>query len=370
MRRLSLITLILIVSLLPNSYADFRIGGASITEKTFDIKETVSLGGNDRGPALGVLKDGTVLLGGGVKGGTIYSYSIQEERLRTLGNLISSTERIRDSRFAITDIAVLSETKNRAVLLVSYPRLSKERCVEVVVHRVEFNRNKYKLAKKEQWFKSEPCVPISAVQHAAGRIEIINNKSAYLTIGDLGYTEIDDRSKRGDLGSLFKITKQRAVKISQGHRNQQGIVLFNGKTLITSEHGPRGGDEINIIEAGIDYGWPFVTYGAPYSQGDYVVPKSTGAHGGYREPIKYWTPSIAPTELVQLPNKKFGSYSSGLAMGTLRQESLVFMKFEGNRITDLLEIYLGRRIRDLDVLPDARLIATTDNGELLVLESD
>lgn len=370
MRRIFFITLLFLLGLLPSTHADFRIGGVSITQQSFGIEETISLGGNDRGPALGVLKDGTLLLGGGAKGGTIYSYSISEERLKTIGNLISAKERISDSRFAITDIAVLSETRNRAKLLISYPRLTPKRCVEVVVYRVDLDRATSRLSKKERWFRSKPCVPISAVQHAAGRLEIIDSKSAYLTIGDLGYTEIDNRAKRGDLGSLFRITDKSVTRISQGHRNQQGIVLYDGKTLITSEHGPRGGDEINIIEPGIDYGWPFVTYGAPYSQGDYVVPKSTGTHNDYREPIKYWTPSIAPTELVQLPSNKFGTYASALAMGTLRQESLFFMKFEGGKIIDSVEIDLGKRIRDLDVLPDARLVATTDNGELLLFKSD
>lgn len=370
MRRTLLVALALLLSLLPSAHADFRIGGASITQQSFDVRETISLGGNDRGPAVAVLRDGTILLGGGENGGTIYSYSLNSRELLDLGNLISAKERIFDSRFAITDIAVLSETKNRAKLLVSYPRLTPKRCVEVVVHRVILDRQKNSVSKRESWFRSKPCVPISAVQHAAGRMEVIDGSSAYLTVGDLGYTEIDNRNKRGDLGSLFKITKARAIKISQGHRNQQGIVLLDGKNLLTSEHGPRGGDEINIIESGIDYGWPFVTYGAPYSQGDYVVPKSTGTHSGYREPIKHWTPSIAPTELVQLPGTAFGSYASGLAMGTLRQESLVFMKFVGRRIVETVEINLGKRIRDLDVLPDARLIATTDSGELIIFESD
>jgi glucose/arabinose dehydrogenase len=139
--------------------------------------------------------------------------------------------------------------------------------------------------------------------------------------------------------------------------------------LLVSEHGPRGGDEINIIENGIDYGWPFVTYGAPYSQGDYVIPAKPGTHTGFREPIKQWTPSIAPTELVQLPRDLFGKYGGGLVMGTLREASLVFMRFDNGKILETQISRVGARIRDLDLMPDQRLIASTDDGRLLIFTS-
>jgi glucose/arabinose dehydrogenase len=200
-------------------------------------------------------------------------------------------------------------------------------------------------------------------------MEVINARSAYLTVGDLGFDDLPNRSKRGDLGSVFRISKSKVTRISQGHRNQQGIVLMANKDLLLSEHGPRGGDEINLVERGVDYGWPFVTYGAPYSQGDYVIPGETGTHAGFREPLKQWTPSIAPTELVQIPNGKFGKYSGGLAMGTLRQASLVFMRYENKKILDTEIVDVGARIRDLEVLPDQRLIASTDVGRLLIFSS-
>jgi glucose/arabinose dehydrogenase len=85
--------------------------------------------------------------------------------------------------------------------------------------------------------------------------------------------------------------------------------------------------------------------------------------------LKQWNPSIAPTELVQIPNGKFGKYSSGLAMGTLRQTSLVFMRYENRRILDTEIVDVGARIRDLEVLPDQRLIASTDDGLLMIFNS-
>jgi glucose/arabinose dehydrogenase len=241
-------------------------------------------------------------------------------------------------------------------------------CVEIAVDELAYNRTTQKVKFVANWFVSKPCVPISAVQHTAGRFAVIDKSSVYVTIGDLGYSEIDNRAKRGDLGSIFKLSAKSAVRISQGHRNPQGIVLFDKKTLLAAEHGPRGGDEINVIKAGNDYGWPFVSYGQPYGSGDYVRPGTTGSHAGYVEPIKYWVPSIAPTELVQLPLQGWGDWGRALVLGTLREEVLVFMKVSDTfEVGESVQVDMGDRIRDLELLSNGALLATTDAGKLITV---
>jgi hypothetical protein len=134
--------------------------------------------------------------------------------------------------------------------------------------------------------------------------------------------------------------------------------------------GPRGGDEINVIKEGGDYGWPFVSYGQPYGGGDYVRPTKTGTHTGYPEPIKYWVPSIAPTELVQLPTQGWASWGRALVLGTLAEEVLVFMKINDNfEITEEVRLNMNERIRDLEVLSNGSLIATTDSGKLITVSN-
>lgn len=367
-RLLPFLLFTLVANLSPAHAATINAGGTELAVTEHSVLGSRTLGGsNPRGPAMAVMSDGTVLLGGGPRGGFLYMWQEDNPTLRFLGSVMAAKERITDARFAITDIAILSETAKSAELLVSFPRLTPKRCVEVVVHRVSLNRISNKIAKREQWFGSNPCVPISAVQHASGRMEVIDATSAYLTIGDLGYPSINDRKKRGDLGSIFRISEAKVTKVSSGHRNAQGIALVNGKTLLASEHGPRGGDEINIITQGADYGWPFVTYGEPYGAGDYVRPTQTGTHEGYPKPIKYWVPSIAPTELVQLPATRFGDFNGGLAMGTLKEQVIVFMQLSGVRIATTELVPIDARIRDLEVMPDGRLIASTDDGRLLLI---
>jgi len=334
-----------------------------------DVKASTTSGGNMRGAGLAVLSNDELLLGGGKTGGEIFLYNLSNKKLTKLASLISANRRVNDSRFAINDIAVLSQSQSAANLLISYPRLGLQRdCVEVVVENVNYDRINQKIKRVKTWLVTKPCVPISAVQHTSGRFAVIDSKSAYVTIGDLGYTQISNRKKRGDLGSIFKVSSTSVSKISQGHRNAQGILLYNGKDLLAAEHGPRGGDELNLIKAGTDYGWPFVTYGQPYGSGDYVRPTKTGTHAGFVEPLKYWVPSIAPTELVQLPKSGWGDWSNQLVLGTLREQVLVFMAVDERfTVTNTVNVDIGERIRDLEVLGTGELVATTDSGALLVI---
>jgi glucose/arabinose dehydrogenase len=334
-----------------------------------DVKTSTTSGGSMRGAGLAVLSNDELLLGGGKTGGEIFLYNLSSKKLTKLASLISANRRVNDSRFAINDIAVLSQSQSAANLLISYPRLGLQRdCVEVVVENVNYDRINQKINRVKTWLVTKPCVPISAVQHTSGRFAVIDSKSAYVTIGDLGYTQISNRKKRGDLGSIFKVSSTSVSKFSQGHRNAQGILLYNGKDLLAAEHGPRGGDELNLIKAGSDYGWPFVTYGQPYGSGDYVRPTKTGTHAGFVEPLKYWVPSIAPTELVQLPKSGWGDWSNQLVLGTLREQVLVFMAIDERFVvTNTVNVDIGERIRDLEVLSTGELVATTDSGKLLVI---
>ncbi|MGA1433780.1 MAG: PQQ-dependent sugar dehydrogenase [Candidatus Nanopelagicaceae bacterium] len=333
-------------------------GELKLSIESQDIDET--LVESSRGAALAVLSDGSLLLGGGSAGNLLYRY--KDSSLQLIGELYSQSERIRDSRFGPTDIAVLKQDVKGVDVLISYPQLNgAKNCVRLVVFRYSLNLEKKSIIKRERWFQGKPCVPIGAVQHAAGRIEILSSKSAYLTTGDLGFRRINQVTARGYLGGVFKISKNKIVQISRGHRNPQGIIKV-GNNLYISEHGPRGGDELNLIEANKDYGWPFVTYGKPYTSGDYVIPAKTGTHVGYQEPIYQWSPSVAPTELVLLPkNSVWGDLSNYIVMGTLASQSLIFIELQSPSNVGKIHTYLvNERLRDLEVLPTGELVATTD----------
>ena len=364
-------TAVLVATIFPATSTAAELPEIKLSIQSIDTPTAQVQGSNgERGAAIARLADGRLLLGGGSTGFTLFLYDLTNQQQITIGRAAAASERINDSRFAITDISVLTQTAETAQLLISYPRFNSEgRCVTVVVYSYRANFGAQPSLKRgKMWFQSKPCVAISAVQHAAGRMELIDAKSAYLTIGDLGYPEIGDKTKRGTLGTVMKISAKKVTQISSGHRNAQGILLI-GKDLYTSEHGPRGGDELNLIQQGIDYGWPTVTYGERYSPGDYVSPTNPESHNGFRKPLTYWVPSVAPTELIQLPAASaWGQWSSSIVIGTLREESLIFIQMNNKRVVGQMQtVNVYERIRDLDVTKDGSIIATTDSGKLLVI---
>lgn len=329
--------------------------------------------GGARGPVMAALPDGRLLLGGGPNGRQLLLADPASGALRKVGTMIRANQRRDDARFAPTDIEVMSTTKSRTRLFVSYPEwVAKRRCVRLAVDRVDISLKRPRILRKAKVLRSKPCVPPRNIQHASGRLVRISNNRAYVTLGDLGYPGISSRSARGQLGSVLRIGRGvRPVRISQGHRNGQGLALDQRGQLWETEHGPRGGDELNLIVRGRDYGWPFVTLGQPYGSGDYVMPRRTGTHAGYTPPRTAWVPSVATSELVQVPASWRGwatAAGGDLLMGTLKDRSLWRIRVSAdNRVLQRERISVGHRIRDLEVRPDRTIAATTDDGKLLIL---
>jgi len=291
----------------------------------------------ERGAALAKLSDSEFLLGGGRNGSNLYLYDLNTKSEQLIGQVISPNQRINDSRFAITDIAVLASDSKSASILISYPIYNKtSKCVVVKLSAYEVAlTEKPTLSKQKDWFTSKPCVPVSAVQHAAGRLEVIDKATVYLTIGDLGFKKIGSKSARGDLGSVFKV----------------------------------GASKVEKIKKGIDYGWPSVTYGDRYSFFDYVKPNRPGTHEGFEKPLYYWVPSVAPTELIQLPPVlNWGNWSEQLVMGTLANQSLIFIQLlDKQKVGAVVSVDVEQRIRDLEVTSTGSILATTDSGQLLLI---
>jgi len=158
---------------------------------------------------------------------------------------------------------------------------------------------------------------------------------------------------------------------SLGHRNIQGAALHPATgELWASEHGPQGGDEVNLVRAGRNYGWPIVTYGRNYGLGTRIGEE--GPRAGFEQPLRHWVPtSVAPSGLVFVTSDRYPALKGSLLMGTLRGQALVRLTIDGERITAeerLLE-GLGKRIRDVRQGPDGWIYLLTDGsgGELLRL---
>ena len=155
---------------------------------------------------------------------------------------------------------------------------------------------------------------------------------------------------------------------SLGHRNPQGAALGPDGALWLVEHGPQGGDEVNRIVAGRNYGWPVITYGENYGGGP--IGEGITARAGLEQPLKHWTPSIAPSGMTWLRSSRYGQgWQNSLFVGSLKFRYLSRLVFDNGRFVreERLLPDINARIRDVREGPDGLIYLLTDdrNGRLL-----
>jgi glucose/arabinose dehydrogenase len=157
---------------------------------------------------------------------------------------------------------------------------------------------------------------------------------------------------------------------SYGHRNSQGATLGPDGRLWMHEHGPQGGDEINLPLPGRNYGWPKVSFGIHYDGSP--VDDGASAQSGLESPLHHWTPSIAPSGMAFLTSDRYGpAWKGNLFIGSLKFQYLDRIELQGGRVVAehrLLED-VGQRIRDVRQGPDGLLYVLTDSpsGKLIRL---
>jgi glucose/arabinose dehydrogenase len=159
---------------------------------------------------------------------------------------------------------------------------------------------------------------------------------------------------------------------SRGHRNVQGAVLHPATGLLwTIEHGAQGGDEVNRVQRGLNYGWPVITYGVDYSGAK--IGEGT-SKPGLEQPMHYWDPSIAPSGMLFYTGDVFPAWKGNILAGSLKFGLVSRLVLDGDRVVreERLLQDLGERIRDIRQGPDGKVYLLTDSaeGQVLRLEPD
>lgn len=268
------------------------------------------------------------------------------------------------------------------VIYISYLNETKENCINLEVLKGNFN---YEYIKFEPFFQPEECIsrdhPLFNSHAAGGKLEVIDNEHLGLTAGDFNIFGLsqNENSIYGKIYSL-NINNSKLNLISSGHRNPQGLhKVFNKNILIETEHGPRGGDEINLIyvDKYENYGWPLVSYGTHYSDQYYedygaVAPlNQTHEDFGFKEPLKHFPfVEVGPHGIsdVEEVNGKKDTFFVATLYGKKIYE--IRINFQNETIESFVTHYVGERIRDIEYNSETNkyFILMEDSPGLGILE--
>jgi glucose/arabinose dehydrogenase len=218
-------------------------------------------------------------------------------------------------------------------------------------------------------------------QHWGSRIVFDNKGHLFFGIGDRGNRDANPQDLNRDGGKIYRLNldgsipednpfadQEGALKAvySYGHRNPQGMTVHPETGEIwENEHGPKGGDEINIIQKGKNYGWPVITYGINYS-GTSITDKTSMP--GMEQPFYYWVPSIAPSGMAFSSSDVYGDWKGDLFIGSLKFEYLERLVIKKNKVVKREKILDGLgRVRNVKEGPDGYLYIAIEGKGILKL---
>ena len=220
-------------------------------------------------------------------------------------------------------------------------------------------------------YESAPCVPFDrsfAGHQVGGVLQRLDARTLLLTLGDHDHDGVhakdrvsqDESAAYGKTWSIDMETGA-AAPFTIGHRNPQGLYIDPDGNIWSSEHGPgKGGDELNLLVKGRNYGWPIVTYGTNYDQSIWPLNPHQGRHEGYEPPVYTWVPSVGISAIASIEKDLFARWKHDLIVGSLGGAALWRMRPEHGRITTVERIDIGERIRDVVESEDGRLILWTE----------
>jgi len=208
--------------------------------------------------------------------------------------------------------------------------------------------------------------------HYGSRIEFDRNGDLFFSIGDRGARDQNPQDIQRDGGKIYRVKPDGAIPsdnpfvkegkpaiYSYGHRNPQGMALnpVTGNIWV-HEHGPRGGDEINVIKAGANYGWPVVSYGINYNGTKFT---DLTEKEGMTQPAWYWVPSIAPSGMVFVTSDRYPEFKGKVLVGSLKFGYLVLLTVDGDKVIEQEIVFEGiGRTRNVRQLSDGYLYVSVD----------
>jgi hypothetical protein len=305
------------------------------------------------------------------------------------------------AHFKALDIYVDTDPPGTHTLYISHHRYEPdENCVSMVVSRISGEPQGNRFNPSDGWdtlFRASPCLMPEDTsggdtvfrirQTSGGIISSYRDSLLLLTTGDYGFNSTDNAfpvTLDNSYGKILEINKStgNASIFALGLRNVQGLYVDSSETIWATDHGPQGGDELNIVTEGSHFGWPLASYGIDYNNKPLPVADSPGRHSGnensgsgtgstaFDKPLFSWIQAIAPTQLLKVEGNSFQLWNGDLLITTLRDQSLHRVRTENNdsRVIYDERIDLGYRLRDMTALPDGSLAIMTDDKILIIIK--
>ncbi len=227
-------------------------------------------------------------------------------------------------------------------------------------------------------YETTPCLPatdghLTRGSESGGRMAVLGNGKLLLTVGDHQYDGLSRQPIAAqDPGNsygktiLIDMANGQSRVYSLGHRNPQGLFVDDQGTIWSTEHGPKGGDEINIIKDGANYGWPLATFGTQYGTHAWPLNVNQGRHEGFQKPIFAWTPSIAVSDLIRLQDGIFPLWRGDLLIASFTK-ALYRVRLDEGRVINMESIPITGRLRHLLQASDGKIVTYLDSGTVIFL---
>lgn len=326
--------------------------------------------------------DQNLLLGTNGKGET-FLYSLRKKKFIIVKSNLNQLYRdqkfekynSKPGPFGIRDL-FFDKEKNE-VYASLYKDLTGDGCYGMSIYKAKLNNLSFSNVEEndslsfKKFFQTELCNRNFNGHRSGGRIKKFKN-NIILTVGDLGIFKKDNPkaiipdNKKNIVGQILSISDNgESELISTGHRNPQGLEIVNEK-IFSTEHGPQGGDEINLIKKNKNYGWPIYSYGFSYGNKlDFKFPHETEVI----DPVHYFNPSIGISEIKFYENNEFPFWNNKFLLTSLKNKSIYLLDFDdkANRFKSIERIKIGHRIRDIVALSNGKIVLLTDDQKLILL---
>ena len=273
----------------------------------------------------------------------------------------------------LLDITLARDFASTRTLFLTYSK-PQGRGAGTALAAAELSADGSRLVNVRDLFESAPGG--TGGRHFGSRVVEARDGTLFVTIGDRGERpSAQDRSLHN--GSSVRVNRDGTVPgdnpfvgvdgvlpeiWSYGHRNPQGAGLDARGTLWTSEHGARGGDEVNRVQKGANFGWPLISYGVHYSGGK--IGQGTSAPG-MEQPAHYWDPSIAPSGLIVYQGDMFPEWKGDMFVGSLKFSYISRLDVSGNRVREVEQLESDETLRVRDIVEDTDgsiLFVSVGNG--------